>query len=308
MKRTAWILLAAAAAVGGLFLIADMLGNGIFLEFLSEQLFYMQEYTDTTGVLHQYLSPDWSRIKLLLFLLTMLTVGGCIIIVRLQVRKAAFQHKEDMQKAVEKALHQFLEERDFYLPEGYGGIEALLLQIRAKEQKQLALLEKQTQQKHDLISYLAHDMKTPLASVIGYLNLLNDVKDIPQPQKEAYLRITLDKADRLEGLIDEFFDITRFNLHDIVISRGKLQLIIDRSINYVWFNDAGKAIVSRKKDTIQMDNVKQEVEKRYGAKDVQVALGYGYDNPVYVVNCSVGQILLDYDNLHEVYYLKKGEA
>ena len=78
--------------------------------------------------------------------------------------------------------------------------------------------------------------------------------------------------------------------------------------NYVWFNDAGKAIVSRKKDTIQMDIVKQEVEKRYGAKDVQVALGYGYDNPVYVVNCSVGQILLDYDNLHEVYYLKKGEA
>lgn len=57
-----------------------------------------------------------------------------------------------------------------------------------------------------------------------------------------------------------------------------------------------------------MDIVKQEVEKRYGAKDVQVALGYGYDNPVYVVNCSVGQILLDYDNLHEVYYLKKGEA
>lgn len=224
MKRTAWILLAAAAAVGGLFLLADMLGNGIFLEFLSEQLFYMQEYTDTTGVLHQYLSPDWSRIKLLLFLLTMLTVGGCIIIVRLQVRKAAFQHKEDMQKAVEKALHQFLEECDFYLPEGYGGIEALLLQIRAKEQKQLDLLEKQTRQKHDLISYLAHDMKTPLASVIGYLNLLNDVKDIPQPQKEAYLRITLDKADRLEGLIDEFFDITRFNLHDIVISRGKLQL------------------------------------------------------------------------------------
>lgn len=78
--------------------------------------------------------------------------------------------------------------------------------------------------------------------------------------------------------------------------------------SYVWFNNKGKAIVSRKKDTNQTDKVKQEVEKRYGAKDIQVALGYGYDNPVYVVQCSKGQILLDYDSLKEVYYLKKGEA
>ena len=69
--------------------------------------------------------------------------------------------------------------------------------------------------------------------------------------------------------------------------------------NYVWFNDKGKAIVSRKKDTDQTDKVKQEVQKRYGAKDIQVALGYGYDNPVYAVECSAGQILLDYDSLRK---------
>ena len=80
------------------------------------------------------------------------------------------------------------------------------------------------------------------------------------------------------------------------------------AFNYVWFNDKGKAIVSRKKDTEQTDKVKQEVQKRYGAKEIQVALGYGYDNPVYVVDCSAGEILLDYDSLKEVYYLKKGEA
>mgnify|MGYP000750872375 FL=1 len=86
------------------------------------------------------------------------------------------------------------------------------------------MLEKQTRQKHDLISYLAHDMKTPLASVIGYLNLLNDVSDVPKAQRDTYIRITLDKAERLEQLIDEFFDITRFNLHDIVVSRGRIAL------------------------------------------------------------------------------------
>ena len=53
-------------------------------------------------------------------------------------------------------------------------------------------------------------MKTPLASVIGYLSLLHDVKDIPKEQNDAYIQIALDKANRLESLIDEFFDITRF--------------------------------------------------------------------------------------------------
>lgn len=224
MKRTVWILLAAIAVVAGVYLAADLLGNGMLREFLSEQFFYMEEYTDTTGILHQYLSPNWYRIKQLLFLLTALVVVICIVCVRTQSSRVAMKHRAEIEKAMETALHQFLEDRDFYLPEGFGNIEALLLQIRAKEQKQLAMLEKQTCQKHDLISYLAHDMKTPLASVIGYLNLLNDVSDVPKAQRDTYIRITLDKAERLEQLIDEFFDITRFNLHDIVVSRGRIAL------------------------------------------------------------------------------------
>ncbi|MFQ7537279.1 MAG: sensor histidine kinase [Clostridium sp.] len=157
-------------------------------------------------------------------MLTALVVVICIVCVRTQSSRVAMKHRAEIEKAMETALHQFLEDRDFYLPEGFGNIEALLLQIRAKEQKQLAMLEKQTRQKHDLISYLAHDMKTPLASVIGYLNLLNDVSDVPKAQRDTYIRITLDKAERLEQLIDEFFDITRFNLHDIVVSRGRIAL------------------------------------------------------------------------------------
>lgn len=78
--------------------------------------------------------------------------------------------------------------------------------------------------------------------------------------------------------------------------------------NYVWFNEEGKAIVSREKDTLRMDQVKQEVEAQYHGEDITIRLGYGYDNPVYVVECSVGRILLDYDTLHEVYYLKEGDV
>lgn len=66
--------------------------------------------------------------------------------------------------------------------------------------------------KNDLVVYLAHDIKTPLTSVIGYLSLLKEAPDMPLEQRIKYTGITLDKAYRLEQLINEFFEITRFNL------------------------------------------------------------------------------------------------
>lgn len=78
--------------------------------------------------------------------------------------------------------------------------------------------------KNDLIMYLAHDLKTPLASVIGYINLLRDEKEISDEVREKYLSITLDKAERLEELINEFFEIARFNLSDITLQYGKISL------------------------------------------------------------------------------------
>ncbi len=76
-----------------------------------------------------------------------------------------------------------------------------------------ALVAKEAEQrKNDLIVYLAHDLKTPLTSVIGYLSLLRDEPQISLELRARYTGIALDKAERLEDLINEFFDITRFNL------------------------------------------------------------------------------------------------
>lgn len=68
------------------------------------------------------------------------------------------------------------------------------------------------QKKNDLIMYLAHDLKTPLTSVIGYLTLLCDNPELSTEKKAEYAGIALEKAERLEELIGEFFDITRLTL------------------------------------------------------------------------------------------------
>lgn len=80
------------------------------------------------------------------------------------------------------------------------------------------------QRKNDLVVYLAHDLKTPLTSVIGYLTLLRDEIQISEELREKYLSISLEKAERLEDLINEFFEITRFSLSHITLETGKVNL------------------------------------------------------------------------------------
>lgn len=80
------------------------------------------------------------------------------------------------------------------------------------------------QRKNDLVMYLAHDLKTPLTSVIGYLTLLRDENQISDELRERYVSISLEKAERLEDLINEFFEIARFNLSDITLEYSMVNL------------------------------------------------------------------------------------
>ncbi len=80
------------------------------------------------------------------------------------------------------------------------------------------------QKKNDLVMYLAHDLKTPLASSMGYLNLLRDEPQISQELREKYLSISLAKAKRLENLIDEFLEIAKYNLTNITLQYSEINL------------------------------------------------------------------------------------
>ncbi len=110
------------------------------------------------------------------------------------------------------------------MPASINDLELKLRSIRLSVIRNEQIAREAEQRKNDLVVYLAHDLKTPLSSVIGYLTLLEELPDIPTEQRAKYTSITLDKAYRLEQLINEFFDITRFNLQSVELERNRIDL------------------------------------------------------------------------------------
>lgn len=119
-----------------------------------------------------------------------------------------------------KGIDQLAEEADS--PIRMGGelefMEVKLNEVKQKLKQRSEAAKREEQRKNDLVVYLAHDIRTPLTSVIGYLSLLDEAPEMPAEQRAKYTRITLEKANRLEKLINEFFEITRYNFQ-----QGKLE-------------------------------------------------------------------------------------
>lgn len=106
----------------------------------------------------------------------------------------------------------------------FSDVEIALKDIRHEVYKNQQAVLTAESKKNDLVMYLAHDLKTPLTSIIGYLSLMYDSPEIPTEQRAKYIGITLDKAYRLEELINEFFEITRFNIENITLENNRIDI------------------------------------------------------------------------------------
>ncbi len=82
-------------------------------------------------------------------------------------------------------------------------IEQQMNQIKMSVLLSQQAVKEAENKKNNLVMYLAHDIRTPLTSVIGYLSLLKEIPDMDNSQKSKYTEVALDKAQYLEKLINE---------------------------------------------------------------------------------------------------------
>lgn len=177
--------------------------------------FVYHDYDRALNVYSEYIRDDMSLFFIVLSLILF------AIILRFYLNEFSKYFKE-----INRGIDALIEENtgDIVLSSELTVTEKKINHIKhTLEQRKLAT-ELAEQRKNDLVVYLAHDLKTPLTSVNGYLTLLRDENQISEELREKYLSISLEKAEHLEDLINEFFEITRFNLSNITLEYSRVNL------------------------------------------------------------------------------------
>ena len=216
------------AACFGLYYLVDKVWNGFFVDWFTAKYMNTHEvYSADVGKDILVTEPLWSELKV--FILTVLIII-VLICIAITFAVANLHAKAEVRKSITATsvmLHDFMIEEkgniDIF-PKEYAEISAQMSEIKSTMQRHEQMLKEEASRKNDLIAYLAHDLKTPLTSVIGYLALLDEAQDMPIEQKTKYVNIALSKALRLEKLINEFFDITRYNLQQIDLEKESINL------------------------------------------------------------------------------------
>lgn len=152
-----------------------------------------------------------------------LFLSGILVIMAFAIRKS-LRYFDDLFVSLRAVLVD--KGASLKLPSELSLAEESINDIKRKNDAEQRAAVAAERRKNELVAYLAHDTKTPLTSITGYLTLLEEAPDMPVEQRQRYAHVALSKAYRLDAMLDEFFEITRYNLGAISIERERFDLAL----------------------------------------------------------------------------------
>lgn len=210
----------------GLFLFLSIAFDQKFFNWLYKRFFIDMGYATflNGGKWHVY-DLKWDTLKEFLYTggaVMVIAWAASIVITFVLVRRST--QRQTAQELEQLMRRYFVKEDKKIFPKQYENMADYTVLLKEQFQNSEERLRAESVRKNELVAYLAHDLKTPLTSVIGYISLLKEAPDMPVEQRAKYTGIALEKALRLESLINEFFGITRYNLQEIVLEEETFDL------------------------------------------------------------------------------------
>ena len=184
---------------------------------------------------------------------------------------------------------------------GEGELTEIAENISRMEKDIRDLIEKERnseQSKTDLITNVAHDLRTPLTSIIGYLELLRKNSSISPEMRQKYLDIAYNKSERLQKLIEELFGFTKLsygkvnlNINEVDIVKLLAQLLEEsypnfakNGLSYDYVSNTGSQIIEADGDLLArlFDNLINNAIK-YGKEGKRVKVNLRADREIVTI-------------------------
>lgn len=115
-----------------------------------------------------------------------------------------------------------------------ANINALAKTLKDKEKESEILKENERlafdaernaeKQKNDLITNVAHDLRTPLTTIVGYLELIKNNEHLSKEDTQKYSTVAYEKAKKLQGMMDDLFEFTSLDKADVRVHMTTLNI------------------------------------------------------------------------------------
>lgn len=192
-------------------------------------------------VLFNYAKTLVNQFNLLFLLPTFITVISFVLIFLLLVNRRLKYFKYIIKSVKKIDSLEFLSNLE---EEGNDEFTELAKSINIMNARLQARLKKEKEiedSKYELITSVSHDLKTPLTSIIGYLELINNHRYEDENSRDEYISIVYHKSIRLKELVNELFEYTKLTSNDVKLElhRFNVSALINQLVgeSIIDFND-----------------------------------------------------------------------
>lgn len=184
--------------------------------------------------------------KLIVFSFYILTTGLYLLVIYQYERKRylAF-YLNKMTERVHRIAEGKYTSLDMSVAPEFQALLEGIQDVIAKSEEAIGEVKMAEQLKNDLVTNVAHDLRSPLTSIIGYLELINNDRYRDEVELRYYIQVIHKKAGSLHTLINDIFEYTYMQNRHVNIQKDFVN--IEEMLNQL-------AVVSR----VQLDEVKME--------------------------------------------------